>query len=274
MASNIDEEVDMPHCEHMAHRKHPDPTLTVEDLTLLYTEKQRIWAGSTERAGLIDILDARRPADRWQLTEAICLGTGSFSEVWLSGYDGSGKAMLQFAAFMDVVAHLQLGNHGSIRSLIQDPSYHDVDRAFLESLGISPSVSRGERSGYEHEHLEGLDALESITGSSFICELGIEQNDTFMRKVIEFTPALMIASGPPTLEWSKYQEEMIVQDWSEQGSRMAASIQGMQDYNALRYQWIERYEAEELPGWDEPAYALGGGLCLFALPRALEEDTR
>ncbi|KAK3629032.1 hypothetical protein LTR56_018268 [Elasticomyces elasticus] len=204
MTSNFDEEIDMPHCEHMAHRKHPDPTLTVEDLTLLYTEKQRIWAGSNERAEVMEILDFGRPADGWQISEAICLGTGSFSEVWLSGYDGSGKAMLQFAAFMDIVAHLQHGNHGSIRSLIQDPCYHEVDRAFLESLGMSPSVSHDERLGSEPEYVDGLDALDSITGSSFICELAIENNLAFMRKVIEFTPALMIGSGPPTIEWQKF----------------------------------------------------------------------
>ncbi|KAK5736517.1 hypothetical protein LTR17_007336 [Elasticomyces elasticus] len=256
MASTIDEVIDLASTEALPGDREIDTTLTVEDLTRRYVEKQRIWAGSDERTRT-----ARQPANGWQLTEAICLGTGSFSEVWDNGYDGAGISMLQLAAFMDVVTYLQQTSRVPIRILIQDPCYYEVDSAFLESLGITPSVCH-DWCGSKDEIPDGLDALESISGSSFICELGIETNESYMRKVIELTPALMIASGPPTLAESRAQEERIVQGWAGMGPVWEASAQIFQDYSALRYEWIERYEAAQLEGRGGPGIALGS-FCVF-----------
>ncbi|KAK4900999.1 hypothetical protein LTR27_002182 [Elasticomyces elasticus] len=239
-------------------RRRVDTTLNVEDLMHRYAEKQRIWACSDERSRTIDVLQNCKPAEGWNITEAICLGTGSFSEVWFNGHDGSGRSLLQLAAFQDIVACLQKDCAAAIKVLIQDPSYNVLDRGFVSALGLTLTMSNdGYRNGHDANG-EGRDALESIRPTSFLCELMIEQNHELMRKISEFTPQLILGSSWPSTMIGDSEEEVA---WHEQqlkeDAAYEASCHGQAQFYALQAEWRGKYVGEELAGFGEPGNVLG-----------------
>lgn len=107
---------------------------TMEKIRADFDAKVKIWRRSDCRKQLVQILHRQRPEAGWQIGDAVCLATGSFSrENWQSRQ----RSVMQFVAFTDVVQHLQSGQSEKILSYAQEPNYTPMDKTFLTSIGVA-----------------------------------------------------------------------------------------------------------------------------------------
>ncbi|KAK0618955.1 hypothetical protein B0T14DRAFT_198071 [Immersiella caudata] len=81
-----------------------------------------------------EIIRSKAPVDGWPIDSAICFGFCSFSSAyWGKRSDGFFR---QLANFLHVIEIVQEGKEKPLIKYAQDPIFNDVDKAFLERLGI------------------------------------------------------------------------------------------------------------------------------------------
>lgn len=124
-------------CTHHPAQEHLPALTTMHDVQQEYTAIEASWRKSDCRPRFHDMLTSKRPPSGWQITEAISLGIGSFTEYSCGLFDRR-CSMMQFIVFMDTVRFLEAGNvtGATIEISSQDPRYMDLDRDFLRSLGV------------------------------------------------------------------------------------------------------------------------------------------
>ncbi|KAK3677017.1 hypothetical protein LTR78_003222 [Recurvomyces mirabilis] len=107
--------------------------LTLDQLRADFATKSKAWRQSSCRKETLAIIDKQVPEGGWAITEAICLATGSFSrDNWASRQ----RSVTQFAAFVDIVQHLQDQQQHQVIILAQDPVYTALDIDFLRDKSI------------------------------------------------------------------------------------------------------------------------------------------
>lgn len=168
--------------------------LDAEALRSEYDDLMGVWKGSDCRKHLHEILAGQQPPQGWQIEEAICLGTGSWSrshEQTPQGAFYAKRSMIQLVMFMDTVAYLQASNRSSLRIFAQEFKYTPLDWEFLATLGVTV-IKVPTRDG--ENAYDGPDAVNLIGGSSFICEFCIEHNYRFIKRLLDVEPGLVIGS--------------------------------------------------------------------------------
>lgn len=167
-----------------------DRAITVQTLQVSYQKHQRIWKASSCRKELLAILDKTQPDDGWQLTNAVCLASGSFSRHDLG--ERHKRAMFQFVAFMDAVAHVQRTSDEQIKMYAEELIYTDVDIAFLTSLSIFV---------HNDPDLNKQLAVDStrwahIGPHSMVFELYMDPHASPLRHILNALPGLLIGALP------------------------------------------------------------------------------
>lgn len=111
-----------------------DRDLTLDRLRETYKARMSAWRDSSCRAELRRLLDQTRPDEGWQVDNAVCLASGSFSSdnVMLRN-----RSMTQFCAFMDTVEHTQSTSDKPITLHAEELFYSPLDVEFLRSLDVN-----------------------------------------------------------------------------------------------------------------------------------------
>lgn len=111
----------------------PAKDMTLEKLIADFEAKMKIWQRSSSCRQVQRMLARERPDEGWSFNKAVCLASGSFSR---DNWECTKRTMVQFVAFIHTVRYLQTESSISIQTFAQDPSYTDLDKAFLSHLKI------------------------------------------------------------------------------------------------------------------------------------------
>lgn len=114
-------------------RPSTDRDITLDKLRASYKARTSAWRSSSCRAELQRLLEQKRPDDGWQIDNAVCLASGSFSSdnVMLRN-----RSMTQLAAFMDTVGYAQASSDIPISVHAEELFYSPIDVEFLQSLDV------------------------------------------------------------------------------------------------------------------------------------------
>ncbi|KAK5135592.1 hypothetical protein LTR08_005072 [Meristemomyces frigidus] len=107
---------------------------TVEKIRAEFEIKMKRWRNSSCYQQVRQILDRQQPEGGWQIGDAVCLATGSFSR---DNWQSRQRSLAQFVAFMAVIQHLQKTQSTKILCYAQEPCYTPLDRDFLASMGVT-----------------------------------------------------------------------------------------------------------------------------------------
>jgi hypothetical protein len=161
----------------------PDKDMTVDKIRNNYAAALKRWQGSGCRKQVLRILDkVREHNEGWHIDKAICLASGSFSQV---NQTNNRRALQQFAAFADICRQIQ-GEKLQIYG--QEPLYTAIDKRFLtEVLGVQV---------LDHPlRAPGLGpAGGAIDSNAFIFEPFMEYNRQNFARLYAAQPALYIGS--------------------------------------------------------------------------------
>lgn len=138
---------------------------------------------------------------RWQITEAICLRTGSWSRREyredILGGSRVERSMFQLVVFMDMVAYLQASSGHRIEIFAQEYSYTPLDWVLVESLGVTvvrKPFLRGSSRTLSPRPCEAPDAVNRMRQSSFVREISIGTDCAYVQTLIDVKPTLVVAS--------------------------------------------------------------------------------
>ncbi|TKA25307.1 hypothetical protein B0A50_06211 [Salinomyces thailandicus] len=161
---------------------------TAEKLGEEIQKKMKAWQRSSCRRELLQILDKQRPEQGWQISQAVCLATGSFSrENWQSRQ----RSVTQYAAFVDITQHLRSGHEAEIRCYAQEPQFTSVDKEYLrrtDVIVLEQDSATGSPPGLgpASQHL-GL--------GTFVFEPFMDLDDKAMREMFSADLSLYIGSS-------------------------------------------------------------------------------
>lgn len=173
----------------------PDKDLTVEKLKVGYDKCMRTWRASACRRGVRQILDRKQPDDGWQIKEAICMATGSFSR---DNWEHQKRSMCQFVAFMDTVQYLQATSSETIDIFAQELIYTEVDNDFLSQMGITVYNVSWTLSG-PYITNSGASVSDHLGSASFVFEPFMEFNSEAVRHLVTSRIRLLIGSAVPNV---------------------------------------------------------------------------
>ncbi|KAK0353632.1 hypothetical protein LTR02_012580, partial [Friedmanniomyces endolithicus] len=166
----------------------PMKGLTLERLQTDFETKSRVWRNGTCRQQTLAILDKQQPDTGWQLQEAVCLATNSFSR---DNFQARQRSIMQWVAFFDIVQHLQIKQDDPIAVFAQEPNYTALDKQFLQRLDVR--VLDADLNG---DHVAGLgEAKQHVRASSFVFEAFMDLGVEAVGDLFEGDPALYIGSS-------------------------------------------------------------------------------
>ncbi|KAK5110602.1 hypothetical protein LTR85_000979 [Meristemomyces frigidus] len=194
-----------------------DERMTVDAISIMYNAALQRWKGSTGRPSpcrvdLEGYLESQRPTEGWQITEAICLGTGSFSrrnkESWKLYQANCERHIKQFVIFRVVVEYLQSASDTTINMLAQElEMYTPTDIEFLERLGSKVVQIPVSKPLPGEQPWPGKDAVNRFGPSSFVCEFSIGRQPDFFESVMANNVKLLISSMPDETEKLEKEED-------------------------------------------------------------------
>jgi hypothetical protein len=201
---------------------------TLESIAAEFGAKGRLWKRSAARAQLHRMLSLMRPEGGWQLDTAVCLGTGSFNR---DNFECRKRTMAQFAMFVDTLEYLQeQQKERKIRVVVQEGYYNDLDKKFLENLGMEVPV-------YEAHVYPILDcgpATELFGERTFVCELFIEHTQGTIRALTQRGNGLLVSTSRMMCTRG-YQPGETFKEGDHR--RLLGKIDGM--YRAMRFPYFE-----------------------------------
>lgn len=151
--------------------------------------KTHFWRTSSCRREILSILEKYQPMDGWDIQNAICIATNSFSR---DNWQARRRSMMQLVAFVDICQNIHLGHSGSLPMSAQEPNYTAVDQSFLEKLGISIMDARKQCEGGK----PGLgEAGEELRQTTFLFEPFMDLSGEAMDALFSKDPALYIGAS-------------------------------------------------------------------------------
>lgn len=163
----------------------PMEGLTVKHLSTDFNAKSKQWRSSTCRRATLDILDKQHLNEEWHIDKAVCLATSSFSR---DNWQARQRSMMQWAAFFDIVQHLQSKVESAITTFAQEPMYTPLDRQFLEILGVRVLDA-------DHGDKDLGEAVQHLGPSTFVLEAFMDLGYEAIQGTCEGDPALYIGSS-------------------------------------------------------------------------------
>lgn len=106
---------------------------TVEQVTRDFDRKLMAWQRSSCRLELLQILDRQQPDEGWNIENAICFATGSYSR---DNFQSRQRSVMQAVAFLDIVQHLETRQDTEIAKFAQEPHFTEIDASYLSSKGV------------------------------------------------------------------------------------------------------------------------------------------
>jgi hypothetical protein len=162
--------------------------LTLERLRADFSTKMKLWQASTCRKDTRDILRRQQPDEGWQLENAVCLATNSFSR---DNWQARHRSMLQFAAFYDMADSLGRLQGRPLKLVAQEPNYTPLDVDFLADLDVQ-ILAAGKASCSNG----GLgEAEDHIHPSSFVFEAFLDLDANTVQRLLAGEPRLYIGSS-------------------------------------------------------------------------------
>ena len=165
----------------------PDKNLSLEKLQADYNRRMRTWQASTCRKELQQILNRKQPDDGWQIKEAICLASGSFSR---DNWECQKRTMCQFVAFMDTVKHLQATSDDKVTIVAQEMVYTPLDIEFL--LGMDMTVYNDPVTN--EDLYNGTSAPDHLSPASFVFEAFMDKHPPTVQQVLTSGMRLFIGT--------------------------------------------------------------------------------
>ncbi|KAK4961943.1 hypothetical protein LTR10_002437 [Elasticomyces elasticus] len=174
--------------KHVSTLAQPMKDLAIGHLRTDFETKSKQWGGSTCRRAILNILDKQQPEEGWQLTEAVCLATNSFSR---DNWQARQRSMMQWVAFFDITKHLQSLQKGHVQIYAQEPNYTPLDREFLARLKVQVLDA-----AVETASKDGLgEAEQHITPSAFVFEAFMDLSSRSVQQLSQGDPALYVGSS-------------------------------------------------------------------------------
>ncbi|TKA79737.1 hypothetical protein B0A55_04368 [Friedmanniomyces simplex] len=166
----------------------PVKGLTVEHVHADFEAKSKLWRNSTCRKAVLAILDKQQPDAGWQLTEAVCLATNSFSR---DNWQARQRSMMQWAAFFDITQYLQNKQDVYVNVFAQEPNYTLLDKQFLEALNVQVLEAT-----HNTDYSTGLgEAKQFVVPSAFVFEPFMKISLENVQDLFGADPALYIGSS-------------------------------------------------------------------------------
>ena len=203
-----------------------DKDLTLGKLLADYERRLQIWRASTCRRQVRQILDRKKPEGGWQIKHAVCLASGSFCR---DNWECQRRSITQFAAFMDIVAHLQVTSDDRIGIFAQELVFAPLDIEFLTHLNVTayhdPAIGQ---STYK-----GASAKDYIDRSTFVFEPFMEKFLPTVRRLLTSDVKLLVGTDAPGMDASK------------------TSAGDYRDMRALYEQFNAGYSSYDFPTFEE-----------------------
>ena len=166
----------------------PAKDLTVSKVTQHFNTMMNIWQQSECRQQTIQILQRIRPEHGWNVRNAVCLATGSFSR---DNLECRRRSMWQMVVFADLARHIQADGEGEYQLVAQDPQYTPLDRLFLAQSGIAMLQTEPPNDGST-----GLgSAKQYLQQDTFIYEPFLHMSQEMLQEIVEANPRLYIGSS-------------------------------------------------------------------------------
>lgn len=180
--------------------------MTVEKLQAAYDKTVKVWQSSTCRTQLLKILDQAQPDEGWQIKEAICLASGSFSR---DNWEGQKRSMHQFVAFMDIVQHVQKSSSETVEVIAQEMIYTHVDVDFLSAKGITVH----NKAALGDVVYKNPDIREALGPQSMVFEAFMDMTTESIQQLLDTGMRLYIGSS---LQGNLMRSKTDLQDWVKQ----------------------------------------------------------
>ncbi|KAK0279758.1 hypothetical protein LTR91_005510 [Friedmanniomyces endolithicus] len=166
----------------------PTQGLTLERLQADFEIKSKVWRKSTCRRETLAILDKQQPDAGWQIQEAVCLATNSFSR---DNWQARQRSMMQWVAFFDITQHLKARQESPVAIFAQEPNYTALDTQFLQAIDV-----RVLDAGHNANYMDSLgEARQHVQASSFVFEAFMDVGVEAVRELFRGDPVLYIGSS-------------------------------------------------------------------------------
>jgi len=108
--------------------------LTAEKLMVEFKKLQERWEDTSVARQIKELISNKT----WTVTEAICIGIGSFSRDWEHRW----RSIWQLVLFTSIIQHLNSSSSNkTLQVYAQDPAFTPIDIEFLHLLNISTTPS-------------------------------------------------------------------------------------------------------------------------------------
>ncbi|KAK3722959.1 hypothetical protein LTR37_002104 [Vermiconidia calcicola] len=237
----------------------PDRHITVQTLEAKYDRDMQTWKQSACRKELRQILDKKQPDEGWQIKEAVCFASGSFSR---DNWEAQRRSMLQFVAFIDTAQYIEAGSSDTIGLFAQEPMYTPVDVEFLSGMGIKVSTLRAVRYNMESE--------------SMMFELFMDMNLDAALNMVTIGPKLFIGAALTSrlAQFSKHLTDAEIREYLQIPAEMATPPQS-DKLCRVASRLKDDFEVQRLfykfPRFDEDPKVFEGLNIYWKEPRELEE---
>lgn len=170
--------------------------LTLAQVTKDFNAKLKAWRASTCYSQLQQILTRLQPEQGWQINKAVILASGSLSR---DNLECRRRSMWQLVVFVDLIRQLADDSETAIEAFAQEPAFTDLDREFLQSMGIAElPVQSSSSSETGSADAAGLGPAKEHCGpQSLVFEPFMDMDLSALRDLADAQVALYLGSTMP-----------------------------------------------------------------------------
>ncbi|RYP49287.1 hypothetical protein DL768_004970 [Monosporascus sp. mg162] len=193
--------------------------LSVSEIQRDHERFSREWQESSCQRQLRDLIASRTGRPTTTVSQAVCLGIGSFDPED-GAWEVKRRAHIQLAAFLSIVGELGHGGGGGaqqqqppIRCYFQEPLFTLADETFIRGMG--------------HEVLGSPSGFEVIDRDTFVFGVHLYR-DVYGQAIAKCVPAIFVGTGLDVWEGYHGSEGL---DWTtmEELDRQCDSVQFPED---------------------------------------------
>ncbi|RYP12924.1 hypothetical protein DL765_007094 [Monosporascus sp. GIB2] len=160
--------------------------LSVSEIQRDHERFSRQWQESSCRRQLLDLMASRTGRPTTTVSQAVCLGIGSFDPED-GAWEVKRRAHIQLAAFLSIVGELGGGGGGGaeqqqqpIRCYFQEPLFTPADEAFIKGMG--------------HKVLRSPSGFEVVNRDTLVFGIHLYR-DVYGQAIAKCVPAIFVGTG-------------------------------------------------------------------------------